>query len=174
MPRPKQSAPREFQVNIRFNAPEFARAHRNATLTGKPITDFGRAVMLRRPRPTRKSAPRLITLPPRMITRWHAAGLALNRVAHRMNTVDHYGLPEMAVIIRTLRSLLRRSFPQLLIEGEKNSAFQLHPEVRYHLRKICTNLVQIADSYRELGRVPPTPLSNLIGRFRLLLNNDAP
>ena len=48
----------------------------------------------------------------------------------------------------------------------------LAPAVRYQLRKICTNLVQIADLYRALGLLPPLSLSHLIARFRTILNGD--
>jgi hypothetical protein len=172
MPRPRNSQPRDYQVNLRYTVHEYARIHRNASIAGKTLTEFGRAVMLRRPRPTRKSAPRLIELPPRMITRWHAAGLRLNSLAHRMNASDTLGLPELPIAIRDLRSLLRRSFAQLSADTETAAAYMLHPAVRYHLRRICTNLVQIADRYRSLGSGPPVPLSNLIGRFRLILAQD--
>ena len=48
------------------------------------------------------------------------------------------------------------------------------PALRYHLRKTCTNLVQIADRFQALGLLPPLPLSNLIRRFRTILNGDSP
>ena len=171
MSRPRNRLPRDQQFNIRFTAPEMARVHRNAGLTGRDLHDFGRAVLLRRPRPTRKDAPAIISLPPKSLQHWQAAGLTLNTLTHQANSAPVLWLSEqLPITIRQLRSLLRRSFPTL--NNDELPAYALHPAVRYHVRKICTNLVQFADRYRALGGIPPVPLSNLIGRFRLILNHD--
>lgn len=172
MPRPRNKDPRLEQINLRFSALEFARIHRNASITGKTVPEFGRAALLRKPRPTRKNAPALLSLPPTSITRWHAEGLSLNAMAYRFNAADTIDLPLLPAVVRNLRSLLRRSFPTLATDTDQSPAYSLHPAVRYHVRRICTNLVQIADRYRALDLAVPVPLSNLIGRFRLILNHD--
>lgn len=166
MSRPRLHDPRIHQINLRFNAAEFARVHRNASLCGKVVPDFGRAALLRKPRPTRKNTPSLLSLPPKCITRWHAEGLALNGLAHRINAADHIDLPEVPAQIRALRALIRR------LNLDAREAYRLHPTLRYHLRRVCTNLIQIADRYRALQYAPPVPLSNLINRFRIILNHD--
>ena len=71
------------------------------------------------------------------------------------------------------RLLLRRCFPEHFNPDAAIAAYELAPPVRTQLRKACTNLVQIADAYRLLGSIPPLPLSNLIGRFRAVLNGDS-
>jgi len=172
MSRPRRHDPRQHQLNVRFTAYEFARIHHHASLTGKTITDFGRAVMLRRPRPRRKTTPALIALPQQTLQRWHALGLSLNSLTHDLNATHQLTTPALATIVRSLRRLLRRSFPWYFDAIVAVAPYVLAPAVRYQLRKICTNLVQIADLYRALGLLPPLSLSHLIGRFRTLLNGD--
>jgi hypothetical protein len=174
MPRPRQDDPRQHQLNVRFTAREFARIHHHADLIGKTLTDFGRAVMLRRPRPRRKSAPQIISLAPRLLDRWHAHGLSLNHLAHHLNATHQLANPAQLRIIGSLRLLLRKSFPAHFDSAGPIVPYSLAPAVRYQLRKICTNLVQIADAYRALGILPPLSLSHLIGRLRAVLNGDSP
>ena len=174
MPRPPNANRRSHQLNIRFNGMELATVHHHAGLIGKTPADFARAVMLRRPR-LRKSQPALvIALSEPALKRWHALGLAINDLAHRCNRHDQPPLSEIRAIVASLRMHLRRSFPQLPNQQTQVAAYTLTPAVRYHLRKTCTNLVQIADRHRSLGLLPPLPLSNLIARFRLILNTDTP
>jgi hypothetical protein len=172
MSRPRRDDPRQHQLNVRFTAYEFARIHNHAALTGKTVTDFGRAVMLRRPRPRRKTEPALIALPQHALQRWHALGISLNGVAHDLNVSHQLPGPALADIVKRLRLLLRRSFPGHFDGDGTVAPYILAPAARYQLRKICTNLVQIADLYRALGLLPPLSLSHLIGRFRTILNGD--
>ena len=172
MSRPRRDDPRQHQLNVRFTAHEFARIHHHATLTGKTLTEFGRAVMLRRPRPRRKTAPLLIALPQHGLQRWHALGMSLNSLAHDLNVSHQLPGPALADIVKRLRLLLRRSFPGHFNSDEPVRPYILASAVRYQLRKICTNLVQIADLYRALGLLPPLSLSHLIGRLRTILNGD--
>lgn len=172
MPRPRRDDPRQHQLNVRFTAHEFARIHHHASLTGRTVTDFGRAVMLRRPRPRHSHAPVLIALPQHMLQRWHALGISLNSLAHDLNTTHQLATLALAAIVKRLRLLLRRSFPRHFDSDAAVAPYMLAPAVRYQLRKICTNLVQIADLYRALGLLPPLSLSHLIARFRTILNGE--
>jgi hypothetical protein len=112
MSRPRRDDPRQHQLNVRFTAVEFARIHHHASLTGKTLTEFGRTVMLRRPRPRRKDAPVLIALPQHLLQRWHALGMSLNALAHDLNATHELAAPALAAIIKSLQLLLRRSFPR--------------------------------------------------------------
>jgi hypothetical protein len=172
MARPRRDDPRQHQLNVRFTAHEFARIHHHASLTGKTVTEFGRAVMLRRPRRRRTIAPALVTLPQPMLQRWHALGLSLNGLAHDLNARHELAAPALGAIVKSLRLLLRRSFPRHFNGDGAVAPYMLAPAVRYQLRKICTNLVQIADLYRALGLLPPLGVSHLIGRLRTILNGD--
>jgi hypothetical protein len=169
MPRPRRDETRKHQLNIRFTAREFARVHHHAGLLGQTPADFGRGVMLRRPRRKRREAPLIIAASDRLLRRWHALGLLLNGLAHRFNATGELPQPELAHVLHLLRRLLRRSFPVA-----SAASYALAPALRYHLRKTCTNLVQIADRHRVLGLAPPVPLANLIARFRAVLNGDQP
>ena len=173
MSRPRRDDPRRHQLNVRFTAYELARIHHHASLTGKTLTDFGRAVMLRRPRARRKAAPVLVALSERVLRRWHALGMSLNSWVHDLNVTHQLPGSALTAILKSLRLLLRRSFPRHFNGGAPLDPYTLAPAVRYQLRKICTNLVQIADLYRALGLLPPLGLSHLISRFRTILNGDA-
>lgn len=173
MSRPRRDDPRQHQLNVRFTAYEFARIHHHATLTGKTVADFGRAVMLRRPRPRRKTSPALVALPQHALQRWHALGMSLNGLAHDLNASHQLPGQALAHTVKSLRLLLRRSFPGHFDPDSPVAPYILAPAVRYQLRKICTNLVQIADLSRALGLLPPLSLSHLISRFRTILNGDA-
>lgn len=172
MPRPRKHDPRYHQVNVRFTARELVRIHHHASLTGKTLTDFGRTVMLRRPRPRSKIAPAIVSLPARRLARWRTVGDSLNQLAHHLNARHELDSSAFTVVLRSLRLLLCRCFPEHFTPDVVVAPYMLAPALRYHLRKVCTNLVQIADSYRMLGLVPPLPLSNLIGRYRAVLNGD--
>ena len=174
MPRPCNNDPRQHQVNVRFTARELARIHHHASLTGKTLTDFGRTVMLRRPRPRRKAAPTIISLLQRAIERWHMLGSSLNRLAHHFNSTHQFPTSALLPVVKYLRLLLRRSFPRHFGRDAAIGPYMLAPVVRYQLRKVCTNLVQIADDYRALGLLPPLSLSHLIAGFRAILNGDTP
>src|SRR5262245_55398916 len=174
MPRPPKDNRRSHQLNIRFNARELATVHHHAGLIGKTPAEFARAVMLRRPRPRKREPTTIIALSDPAMKRWHALGLATNDLAHRCNRHDQPPFSEIRAIVASLRLHLRCSFPQLINQQTQVAAYTLTPAVRYHLRKTCTNLVQIADRHRTLGLLPPLPLSNLIARFRLVLNADTP
>ena len=171
MTRPRKHEPRQYQLNVRFTTREFLRIHHHASLAGKSVTDFGRSVMLRRPR-RRHNETRLIALPERLLERWHSIGNAINHIAHDLNASHQLDPRALAVQLGRLRLLLRTSFPEHFQPDVTVPAYSLAPEVRTQLRKACTNLVQIADRCRELGRAPPPALSGLIGRLRTLLNGD--
>ncbi len=172
MPRPLKDDPRHHQVNVRFTTRELVRIHHHASLTGKTLTDFGRTVMLRRPRPRRRDASVTVTIAPARLARWRALGNGLNQLTHDLNARHELDPRAFTVLLRSLRLLLRRCFPQHFDADDVIAAYMLTPAVRYHLRKVCTNLVQIADNYRLLGLIPPLPLSHLIDRFRAVLNGD--
>jgi hypothetical protein len=174
MPRPRKDDTRSHQINIRFTAREFARVHHHAGLLGKTPADFGRGVMLRRPRRRNGKAPVLIAIDERTLRRWHETGSSLNGVAHHFNATGE--IPEMQLerLLRALRRLVGTSFPGALVADSGRASYALAPMLRYHLRKTCTNLVQIADRFESLGHLPPPPLLNLIRRFRVILNGDSP
>jgi hypothetical protein len=109
-----------------------------------------------------------------MLRRWHETGLALNSVAHRFNTTGEIEAGQLEALLRALRRLARASFPAAAMPDNGRGSYAMVPALRYHLRKTCTNLVQIADRFQTLGVLPPLPLSNLIRRFRTILNGDSP
>jgi hypothetical protein len=130
--------------------------------------------MLRRPRRNSRGAPIIIGVSDRLLCRWHALGSELNALAHRCNAGGEMPAPEITRVLNALRRLIRRSFPGGVAGAASPQPYSLAPALRYHLRKTCTNLVQISDRGRALGLLPPTPLANLIGRFRAVLNGDRP
>jgi hypothetical protein len=174
MPRPRKDDTRKHQINIRFTAREFARVHHHAGLLGKTPADFGRSAMLRRPRRRKDETPVMIAVGERVLRRWHATGSALNAVAHHFNATGEMPRIELERLLRALRRLMVASFPVTFLAGRGGAAYALAPALRYHLRKTCTNLVQIADRFEALGVPPPRPLFNLIHRFRTILNGDSP
>ena len=174
MPRPRKDDTRKHQLNIRFSAREFARIHHHAGLLGKTPADFGRSVMLRRPRRNRREAPVIIAVSERVLRRWHERGVMLNALAHRFNADGEIPAPEPASVTSALRRLMKTTFRNSFTPAAGTTSYTLAPALRYHLRKTCTNLVQIADRCRALGLVPPLALSNLICRFRAVLNGDRP
>jgi hypothetical protein len=174
MPRPRKDDTRKHQINIRFTAREFARVHRHAGLLGKTPADFARSVMLRRPRRRKGKAPVFIAVGERILCRWHETGSALNGVAHHFNATGDIPGIELERLLRALRGLVGTSFPAAFLADSGSASYALAPALRYHLRKTCTNLVQIADRFQALGLLPPLPLSNLVRRFRTILNGDSP
>jgi hypothetical protein len=108
------------------------------------------------------------------LCRWHEVGSALNTIAHRFNAGGEFSPPELAAVVSALRRLCKPSFPDSVTAACGAATYSLAPALRYHLRKSCTNLVQIADRCRALGLLVPVPLSNLICRFRTILNGDRP
>jgi hypothetical protein len=173
MPRPRKDDTRSHQINIRFTAREFARVHHHAGLLGKTPADFARGVMLRRPRRRKGNAPVMIGIGEHVLLRWHETGSALNAVAHRFNATGEIPGVELEGLLRTLRRLVGATFSTTILPDAGNAAYVLAPTLRYHLRKTCTNLVQIADRFQSLGLLPPVPLFNLIHRFRTILNGDS-
>jgi hypothetical protein len=174
MPRPRKDDTRSHQINIRFTAREFARVHTHAGLLGKTPADFARGVMLRRPRRRKGKAPHMITVGDRTLRRWHETGSSLNGVAHHFNATGDFPGMELEKLLRALRRLAAASFPAPAVPDNAGAPYALAPALRYHLRKTCTNLVQIADRFQALGVLPPRPLFNLIRRFRTVLNSDSP
>jgi hypothetical protein len=174
MARPRKDDTRNQQINIRFTAREFARVHHHAGLIGKTPADFGRSVMLRRPRRPKGEVPVLIAIAERRLRRWGETGTALNAVAHRFNATGEMPGIELDRLLRALRRLLGASFPARFLADSGSDSYTLAPALRYHLRKTCTNLVQLADRFQLLGLRPPPPLFNLIRRFRAILNRDRP
>jgi hypothetical protein len=172
MTRPRKHHPRQHQVNMRFDTAEYARIHHHALLTGKTLTDFGRSVMLRRPR-RRRTEPAFITLSPSAMARWQSLGARINGLAHDLNAHQQLDPRALSVAARSLRLHLHRCFPGHFDATTPVAPYRLAPLVRYQLRRICTNLVQIADRYRALGLVAPLPLAHLIYRFRAVMNGDA-
>jgi hypothetical protein len=110
----------------------------------------------------------------RTLRRWHETGLALNGVAHHFNATGEIQVIGLEALLRALRRLARASFPAAVTPDNDRGFYALTPALRYHLRKTCTNLVQIADRFQALGVMPTLPLSNLIRRFRTILNGDSP
>ena len=174
MPRPRKDDTRKHQLNIRFTPREFARVHHHAGLLGKTPTDFARSAMLRRPRRKRDGAPVVIAVSERLLCRWHQLGSALNGLAHRFNAGGDMPATEIAKVLSALRRLIKQSLPEVATVAAGAQPYSLTPALRYHLRKTCTNLVQVSERCRALGLPSPTPLSNLICRFRTVLNGDRP
>jgi hypothetical protein len=116
----------------------------------------------------------MIAVGERVLRRWHETGSALNAVAHRFNATGEIEALELEALLRALRRLVRVSFLTSVLTDGGCASYALAPALRYHLRKTCTNLVQIADRLETLGLLPPAPLFNLIRRFRAILNGDSP
>src|SRR5262245_4823386 len=155
MPRPRKDDTRKHQLNIRFTPREFARVHHHAGLLGKTPADFGRSVMLRRPRRKRGDVPIIIAVSERVLRRWYELGLALNTLAHRFNAGGEMPAAEIATVLSALRRLIKRSLPDGVAAVAGPQPYSLAPALRYHLRKTCTNLVQVSERCRVLGLVPP-------------------
>lgn len=169
MGRPRKAEPREHQVNLSFSAPEIVRIHRHAALTGKTVAEFGRAVLLKRPRKRKRpDAPRLMAFTEPELARWQETGTRLNQVAHRMNLREEMPPARLARILVDVRRLLRRNFPS----GSLDQAYTLAPAVRFHLRKVGTNLVQIRISVDGLGFSPPIGLVRLLAEVRRIMAGD--
>jgi hypothetical protein len=172
MSRPRINEPRQHQVNVRVSTHELVRIHRHASLLGKTITEFGRSVMLRRPRRKRNPPLEEIAFDPGALARLEALGYAVNEVARRFHATGEIDRRALAVLLTRLRLFLRRSLAGHFAAQAQLKGYALAPATRTQLRKLCTNLVQIADRFRHVGLSPPVPLSNLIGRLRSVLNND--
>jgi hypothetical protein len=174
MPRPRKDDTRNHQINIRFTAREFARVHHHAGLLGKTPADFARSVMLRRPRHRKGPVPVMIAIDEPLLRQWHEAGSVLNAVAHGFNATGEISRIDLGRLVRALRRLVEASVPASFLPASGSVSYALAPALRYHLRKTCTNLVQIANRAEALGIRPPLPLFNLIRRFRVILNGDRP
>ena len=172
MSRPRINEPRQHQVNVRFSTHELVRIHRHASLAGKTVTEFGRSVMLRRPRRKRKPPLQEIALDAGALTRLEALGYAVNEVAHRFHATGEIDPRALAMLLTRLRVFLRRSLRAHFAAETDLKGYALAPATRTQLRKLCTNLVQIAERFRHMGLSPPLPLSNVIGRLRSILNHD--
>ena len=175
MARPRKADARDHQINLRFTAPEIVKIHRHAAITGKTVTEFGRALLLRRPR-RRKAAvePNIVALPHEALPRWHAVGARLNTVAHLLNSRDVLPPRELFAVLLELRTLLKRSFPSLIAPRDAVALYALAPAVRYHLRKVGTNLAQIKSRHEQLGFEVPRPLVRLLEQIRGIMNGDQP
>ena len=168
MTRPRQDEPRQHQVNMRVSTRELVRIHANAALVGVTITEFGRRVMLRRPR-RRRSDPEIIAFSDDAVRRWRALGYRVNLLAHDINASGQLNPRLLAVTLSAVHRQLARSFPP---RDDLPPAYALAPAARYHLRKVCANLVQIADRYSSQDLPAPQALAHLIRRLRLILNAD--
>jgi hypothetical protein len=171
MARPRTNAPRQHQVNVRVTTRELVRIHRHALLAGKSVTEFGRSVMLRRPRPRRKQPVRDIAVEPGALARLEALGYAVNDVAHGFHASGRLDPRALTVLVTRVRLPLRRSIPEHFVAASLRG-YALAPTTRVQLRKLCTNLAQIAERFRLMGLSPPLALSNLIGLLRSILNGD--
>jgi hypothetical protein len=175
MPRPRKADRRHHQVNVRLSAPEYVRVHAHAALTGKTVTDFARAVLLRRPR-RRKSAPEpeIIALADVELPQWHDLGTRLNHVAHLMNGRD--GLPpsELAALLGQIGELMDCSLAGAASAEANSTPYALAPPVRHHLRKVGVNLAQISRRFDQLGLDKPVALVRLLAGIRMLLAGDRP
>jgi hypothetical protein len=134
--------------------------------------------MLRRPRARRRQAAIEIALPAAELQRLHAVGCAINAVAHDFNASNRFNPRALDVLLRRLRQLLDRTVSEplqtgQLQTGQRMPAYQLAPATRYQVRKICTNLVQIADRFRANHHAPPLGVSQLIAKLRAILNNES-
>src|SRR5262249_22619801 len=115
MARPRKAEPRNQQINLRFSAPELVRVHAHAALIGKTINEFGRSVLLRRPRRRKGGAqPSVIAWSNETLAKWHALGTRLNDIAHIINARD--GLPpaELLPLLAQLRTLFKKGFASVL------------------------------------------------------------
>ena len=175
MARPRKADARDHQINLRFTAPEIVKIHHHAAITGKTVTEFGRTVLLRRPRRRNGAVePNIIALPDEALARWHAVGARLNAIAHLLNSRDVFPPRELFAVLLELRSLLKRSFPSLVAPGGETAPYALAPPVRYHLRKVGTNLAQIKSRHEQLGFEVPRPLVRLLEQIRGIMNGDQP
>ena len=169
MGRPRKDEPRDQQLNVRFTAAEFARIYRHASLAGKSVPEFSRAVLLRRPRKSRsKAAPELIALSPSALAAWQEAGARLNGIAHAMNAREILPPTALPTLLRELEALLGLHFRALPADRH----YALAPPVRFHLRKVGANLVQIRQRHDALGLAPPRTLITSLGTIRRIMAHD--
>ncbi len=172
MSRPRKTETRTHQINFRFSTHEFVRVHEHAALTGKTVMEYGRSTLLRRPRrPKPRNAPAVVSLPERTLGRWQVLGDRLNAIAHQMNARDDLPPPELLTLLVQLRSLFKQNFAAVLDAG---GPYSLSPPVRFHLRKVGTNLFQIRTRHDRLGLEVPAALVRLLERVRTLMNGDQP
>jgi len=174
MARPRKADARDHQINLRFSAPEIVKIHRHAAITGKTVTEFGRALLLRRPR-RRKGAvePNIVALSDQSLAKWHEVGARLNAIAHLLNSRDVLPPRKLFADLLELQTVLKRSFPALVAPGGA-TAYALAPPVRYHLRKVGTNLAQIKHRHEQLGFEVPRSLVRLLEQIRGIMNGDQP
>jgi hypothetical protein len=175
MPRPRKADRRHHQVNVRLSAPEYVRVHAHAALTGKTVTDFARAVLLRRPR-RRKSreVPIMIALSPTELAQWHDLGTRLNHIAHLMNGRDDLPPSGLVALLGQIGELMNSCFAGAASAEANSTPYALAPPVRHHLRKVGVNLAQISRRFDQLGLDKPVALVRLLAGIRMLLAGDRP
>ena len=175
MSRPRKADSRNQQINIRFTAPELVRVHAHAAITGKSVTDFGRAVLLRRPRRRRRAdEPAVIALSETQLQLWQRLGTRLNAIAHVMNARDDLPPTELLPALAQLRALLEKSFSAPPDRDAVPGPYTLAPSARHHLRKVGVNLAQINLRLDRLGLETPIILVRQLARIRTLMNGDQP
>ena len=175
MARPRKADSRKHQINLRFSAHEFVRVHAHAAASGKSVADFGRAVLLRRPRRRKRTTDLVVVgLPDSVLQQWHVLGARLNAIAHVMNAHDDLPPADLVRLLDQFRVLLKKSFATLLAADAVPRPYALAPAVRHHLRKVGVNLAQIGKRFDQLGLVPPITLVRLLARIRTLMNGDQP
>jgi len=175
MARPRKADTRDHQINLRFSAPEYVRVRANAALIGTTVPDFARAVLLRRPRRRKGTAdPNIIALPEEALAQWHGLGIRLNGIAHLLNARDVLPPDELFAVLPDLQELINRSFPSLVAPRDAPLAYALAPPVRYHLRKVGTNLAQIQRRHEQLGFPVPPQLIRMLKHIRSIMNGDRP
>ncbi|RTL73326.1 MAG: hypothetical protein EKK41_00165 [Hyphomicrobiales bacterium] len=169
MGRPRKDEPRDQQHNIRFTAAEIVRIQQNAARSGKTLLEFSRTALLRRPRPPRgKNAPTLIVFSAPVIAAWQQLGAQLNDIAHRMNARDVLPPSELRRILAELQRLLRSG----LRHYRDHARYALAPPVRFHLRKVGANLVQLRQRHDDLGLPAPAALLRLLEAIRAIMRGD--
>ena len=172
MARPRKADVRDHQINLRFTAPELVRIHQHAAISGKTVTDFGRSVLLRRPRRRTGKMAMVIAWPEATLGKWHHLGTRLNAIAHTMNArADDLPPDDLGPLVAALCVLFKQSLAAL-IARDPAPAYALAPAVRHHLRKVGVNLAQIRTRFDRLGVEPPIALVRLLARIRTLLNGD--
>ena len=169
MGRPRKDEPRDRQHNIRFTAAEIVRIEQNAALSGKTLPEFSRTALLRRPRkPRGDRALTLIVFPAPVIAAWQQLGGRLNGVAYRMNARDVLPPAELRRILVELQRLMRSG----LRHYRDHARYALAPPVRFHLRKVGANLVQLRQRHDDLGLPAPAALLRLLEAIRAIMRGD--
>ena len=108
MARPKQTSPRDHQLNLSLTAAELNGLRIQAAAAGQRLVEYGRNVLLnghriRRTAPTQSRDYRLLHAELRRI------GNNLNQIARRLNALDMPLPAGFDVLLRDIRTLLDRS-----------------------------------------------------------------